>query len=341
MDKNIFKYQKISDKVSKYSLEKKDNKLFSNKSKWVVMEKVHGSNFSIYFINGKIKFSKRNSILKENEWFYNYQIIKDKLIRNIKIVSELLKNDNIVIYGELFGGWYPEDNKNWNGPDNIRINSKGICTVEFDERAIQEGIYYSPNIEYMVFDIGIIEDSQIRFLDYFNMEDIIKKTELFYAKALMVGTFEAVQNYNIEFDSKIPEMLGLKPLPKGTNIAEGIVIKPIESHNIKDKDGNNNRCLIKIKNKKFMEVSDNFSINEANGSYKFILTALVNQNRFQAVISKIGKLTKENKDEILDDFIEDVWSEFYQNYSHIIINDCYKANEFIKKISKILIDDNL
>ena len=90
-----------------------------------------------------------------------------------------------------------------------------------------------------------------------------------------------------------------------------------------------------------MEVSENFSINEANGSYKFILTSLVNQNRFQAVISKIGKLTKENKDEILDDFIEDVWSEFYQNYSHIIINDCYKANEFIKKISKILIDDNL
>lgn len=38
----IHKYQKISDKVSKYSLDKKDNKLFSNKSKWIVTEKVHG-----------------------------------------------------------------------------------------------------------------------------------------------------------------------------------------------------------------------------------------------------------------------------------------------------------
>jgi hypothetical protein len=97
----IYKYQKISDKVSKYSLEKKDNKLFSNKSKWIVTEKVHGSNFSIYYVDGEIKFSKRNDILKENEWFYNYQLIKDKLIRNIKKISGLLNQKNIILYSEL------------------------------------------------------------------------------------------------------------------------------------------------------------------------------------------------------------------------------------------------
>jgi len=80
----IHKYQKISDKVSKYSLDKKDKKLFSSKSKWIVTEKVHGSNFSIYYMDGKIEFSKRNDILKEDEWFYNYQLIKDKLIRSMK-----------------------------------------------------------------------------------------------------------------------------------------------------------------------------------------------------------------------------------------------------------------
>ena len=69
------KYQKISDNIDKYDLSKKDNILFSNKTKWVVTEKIHGSNFAIYYRNGKIEFSKRNQILEPDEWFYNYHLI--------------------------------------------------------------------------------------------------------------------------------------------------------------------------------------------------------------------------------------------------------------------------
>ena len=173
------------------------------------------------------------------------------------------------------------------------------------------------------------------------MEEYIKQTELFYSKALIIGSFEKVQKYNIEFDSKVPEQLGELLLPKGTNIAEGIVIKPIESHKIKDKNGNYIRCIIKIKNKKFLEVGDNFNMEEANNSYQFILLKLINQNRYQAVISKIGRLTNENKDMVIDEYVEDVWSDFYQNYSHIVINDWDKANEYVRKLSKNLIDENL
>ena len=338
---NIFKFQKISDKVSKYTIDKKDNKLFSSKSKWIATEKVHGSNFSIYYIDNEIKFSKRNSLLEDNEWFYNYQIIRQKLIKNIKKISSLMNKKNIIIYGELFGGWYPKNNKEWKGPENIRLNSKGVSIVPFDERAIQEGIYYTSNIEYMVFDIAYIENDEINFIDYLKMEEYIKQTDLFYSKPLIIGTFEKVQEYNINFDSKIPEQLGELPLPKGTNTAEGIVIKPLNSHYVKDKDNKNTRCLIKIKNKKFLEVADSFDINEASNSYQFILLKLVNQNRFQAVISKIGKLTDENKENILNEFIEDVLNDFYENYSHIILNDVDKANLYLKKISESLINENL
>ena len=339
MDK-VYKYQKISDKVSKYTLQKKD-KLFSNNTKWFATEKVHGSNFSIYYIDGKIQFSKRNSILNKDEWFYNYQLIKNKLIRNVKKISTLLDNQNIIVYGELFGGWYPQNNEEWKGPKDIRINSKDISIVPFEERAIQEGIYYSNNIEFMVFDIGIVDNEGINFVDYYKMEEYIKQTELFYSKALIIGSFEKVQKFNIEFDSKIPEQLGELPLPKGTNIAEGIVIKPIESHKVKDKDGNNIRCIIKIKNKKFLEVGDNFNMEEANKSYQFILLKLINQNRYQAVISKIGKLTKDNKNIVLDEYIEDVWNDFYQNYANIVINDWDKANEYIRQIANNLINENM
>ena len=336
----IHKYQKISDKVSKYSLDKQDNKLFSNKSKWVVTEKVHGSNFAIYYMDGEIHFSKRNDILKEHEWFYNYQLIKDKLIRNIKKIAEFINHNNVILYGELFGGWYPENNKDWTGPENARINAKGISIVPFEDRAIQEGIYYTPNIEYMVFDIGVVNNNEINFMEYHKMEECIKQTELFYSKPLMIGTFEKVQQYNIDCNSTIPEQLGQLPLPKCTNIAEGIVIKPLNAHFIKDKDGNNIRCLIKIKNKKFLEVVDSFDMEEATKSYKFILSQLINQNRFQSVISKIGKLTEENKDTVLNEYVEDVWTDFYQNFAHITISDFEKANEYVKQIARVLIINN-
>ena len=77
---NIFKYQKISDKIDKYVFTNKDQKIFSNTNKWIVTEKVHGANFAVYYNNGNITFSKRNSILKDTDWFYNYQLIKDKII---------------------------------------------------------------------------------------------------------------------------------------------------------------------------------------------------------------------------------------------------------------------
>ena len=95
------------------------------------------------------------------------------------------------------------------------------------------------------------------------------------------------------------------------------------------------------KNKKFLEVGDNFNIEEANKSYQFILLKLINQNRYQAVISKIGKLTKDNKNIVLDEYIEDVWNDFYQKYANIVINDWDKANEYVIKLTDNLINENL
>lgn len=74
----MYKFQKISNNVDKYILNKKDNKLFSNKTKWVATEKIHGSNFSIYYNNNNVSFAKRNSKLDDDEWFYNYHLIFNK-----------------------------------------------------------------------------------------------------------------------------------------------------------------------------------------------------------------------------------------------------------------------
>ena len=334
------KYQKISDNIDKYDLSKKDNILFSNKTKWVVTEKIHGSNFAIYYRDGKIEFSKRNKILESDEWFYNYHLIKQKLIDNIILLSNIMNEKNLVVYGELFGGWYPNDCKNWKGSNDIRINSKGICIVPFEEKAIQEGIYYSPNIEYFIFDIGIIKN-KIEYVDFVTMEKYLKQTKFNYTKPLKIGTFSEVRNFNIDFDSYIPEELGLDLLPPKTNIAEGIVIKPVNTYFIKDKKNDDVRCIIKVKNKQFLEVLDDFDINEANKSYKFIFTKLVNQNRLQCVLSKNGLLSESSKDIILKELEEDVWNDFYGSYSNINISNYEDASNFVSAMCKNIINLNL
>ena len=53
--------------------------------------------------------TKRNDFLKEGDWFYNYQLIKSFLSRNITNLATIMNEKNIVVYGELFGGWYPEN----------------------------------------------------------------------------------------------------------------------------------------------------------------------------------------------------------------------------------------
>ena len=329
------KYQKIADTLDKYSYSKNDSKLIK-KIKWVVMEKVHGSNFSIYYEKGNITFSKRNNKLKENEWFYNYHLIKEKLMLYTNQLARLLDNDNFIIYGELFGGFYPKDTKNWNGPIPRRINTKGISVIPFEERAIQEGIYYSNNIEYMVFDIFINN----KFMDYQNMIEVLKETDFFYAQPLLIDSYEKVLKFNINFDSKIPKQLNYEELPKNTNIAEGIVIKPITNIYVKNKSDQDVRCLIKIKNKKFLEVIDDFDMNEAKKSYFYVFHNLVNQNRFQSVISKIGKLSNENKEIVIQELYDDVFNDFYTHYN-IQYKDFSKVEDYVKSLVNQLVINNL
>jgi Rnl2 family RNA ligase len=329
----FYKYQKIYDNLDNYILDKKtNNKLFSKKVKWIVQEKIHGSNFSIYYDGKECQFAKRNSILKNNDWFYNYQIIKNKLINNTKKLYNLLNKDKIIIYGELFGGFYPDNVSEWK---NNRIDNKGLCKLSFDERAIQEGIYYSKNIEYIVFDIAYEDNNNIHFLNYFETNNYIKKTEFLFSEALAITDLSSALNFNLNFNTKIPNKLGYESFPEFTNLAEGIVIKPSQTIILKNKKNKDVRCLIKKKNKKFKEISDTFNLEEAKKSYKFTFINMLNINRINAVISKIGKINKEN---LIEKLVEDIWNDYYINYN-FKISDYDKANIYLNKICKNFVNE--
>ena len=129
-------------------------------------------------------------------------------------------------------------------------------------------------------------------------------------------------------------------LPVKTNIAEGIVIKPVNTYFIKDKKNNDVRCLLKVKNKQFLEVTDDFDINEANKSYKFIFTKLINQNRLQCVLSKNGLLSESSKDIISKELEEDVWNDFYTSYN-LNVSNYEDASKFVSEMCNNIINLNL
>jgi len=60
-------------------------------------------------------------------------------------------------------------------------------------------------------------------------------------------------------------------------LVEGIVIRPLNNYIITNLSQTEctTRCLIKIKNKNFLEISEYFDLEQASKSYQYILSKLV------------------------------------------------------------------
>eukprot|EP00981_Chlorochromonas_danica_P009873 scaffold2858_cov245-Ochromonas_danica.AAC.12 len=156
------------------------------------------------------------------------------------------------VYGELFGGWYPPNPTSYSGPLDVRLSRDGRLLVPQSERAIQEGVYYSPRIDFMAFDLYVVYTDKTKsgFLPYSQARELFHRAGVPCVEPLMVGRKKDVMNYDPVFDSTIPARLLQPALPRMTNLAEGIVIRPYDdpSHDL----------VYKIKNESFREVSFSF-----------------------------------------------------------------------------------
>ena len=304
------KFPKIYENMGEFKAPKK--------LEWIATEKIDGSNFSIYSNGKDTKFAKRTGFLKSDEWFYNYQSISIELsIKSSKIYNILHSKDPnikfIVIYGELCGGFYPKEVDKWKGPIPSRINEKGIIIIPLEERAVQEGVYYSDKLKHIIFDIAIMNNqNKLKYLEYNEMVKLCKEVDLPYTPILSIGSLQKLLDYSLNFNSTIPSLFGLKCVEN--NLAEGIVIRPSVW---KDDD----RPMLKRKNKQYKQYSGNF---DKNNPF-LTATCLINLNRLYGVISKVG--AKADKDEIIKEFKEDVWNDMWSN--NIIVSDYDKVDNFI------------
>lgn len=304
------------------------------KYRWCITEKIHGSNLSFSMDLDELKVAKRNSFIKDGENFFQYLRMKESngyKVRDLwnQLVKEGYEIEELRVYGELFGGYYPH-------PDVERLQNV---------QKIQKGVYYHPDINFYCFDIML----NGKFLPMKKVCRLCEEVNIFYAKILFEGTFDECLEYPDEFQTKIPEWLGLplfdpnekhvikknvfvgmkdgemcfedKEIVYHGNICEGIVIKPLED--LRYKDGS--RVIFKSKNPVFMETSkEKKSIRKKDHDLsEFAMDTIeaiavyVNENRLRNVLSKIGAFTKKDFKKIFDAFKRDIYENFNMDHDNL------------------------
>ncbi|MCF0063901.1 2'-5' RNA ligase [Dyadobacter chenwenxiniae] len=316
MDK-FSEYEKIPSNLQRLIQDERTADLVY-KFKWIATEKLHGANFSIIYIDKKLRFAKRKGYLNWKDDFFGFQLFVSRNENKILELFEQLERDfkarKITIYGELVGGLYPHPNV---APDD-------------SIRPIQTGIYYSPTIEFCAFDIAIEHDKLPTrlYLDYLRCIEYFSRFGFLYAKILATGRLQELLNLDIRLDSFLPEQLGLPQLEK--NLIEGIVLKPIDfspHHEI------TSRPILKLKNPEFEEIiifhqAEKWSYNNTFISHaqdlEFIVDEIRNYitaNRLNNVLSKTGHLKSNNfkrRIEVETLFLEDALASFNEDHGFIL-----------------------
>ncbi|MEE9302213.1 MAG: RNA ligase family protein, partial [Thiotrichaceae bacterium] len=130
-------YQKIPEFSGIWAQNESDAHLLRS-CHWCVTEKIHGANFCWIVTTTETRCAKRKAVLEETDDFFNYQIVKERLLSTVRQVFDYLvairTNVSVLyIYGELFGGSYPRKDV----PPDLRV------------KPVQTEVYYS-SVEYCV-----------------------------------------------------------------------------------------------------------------------------------------------------------------------------------------------
>lgn len=293
-------YEKMARDLRKFK-SKELSKL--EKEKWVVLEKIHGANFSFEYRNGTVQFARRRGYLNWEDSFFAFQTVASSIEANVQglfdevastetiLLEATDDNFQIIIYGELFGGKYPHP--------EVEANR----TVE----PIQNGIYYSPDICFCAFDIALVTTLTKEYLGYERCLELFDKHGIFHSKPLFIGSLSKALDFSTRKDSTVPIALGLPPL--GTNLIEGVVVKPYCLRCNASK-----RVIFKTKNKEFDE-DEQYRSSErwgyfpnTNCSMSVQTAAIVHEGlrlvtplRLDSAASKIGNLAdhlEEVKEEV-------------------------------------------
>lgn len=265
---------------------------------WHVSEKTHGANFGVYYNGSEVRYAKRTSFIDLASSFFGFQSLAQSLDTLAKMVWATVnvdKTDQIVIYGELCGGYYAH-------PEVEKTTASKV----------QREIDYSPKLEFVLFDILVVKDGVEEFMDADRVDSFNGVVEgIRCAPHIFTGTLEECLKVPNEFITKVPEMYGLPPIEGNT--CEGVVIKPVKACFLSD----GSRVIIKSKNLKFSEkkkvpnpkVPQDPTLSPELKEIVDKLAEYVNDARMASVCSKLGDVTIKDFGKVLRALVNDVFEE--------------------------------
>jgi len=302
----FIEFEKMATSLSQLNISKKTEK----SSDWIVLEKVHGANFSFHITDDHVNVARRRAVLTDNENFFSHQeadfmktypSLMKELYADVVNMFPDLNVCQVSVWGELFGGRYVIDGQNQN---------------QNRFKPVQTEIQYCGHIEWIAYDISYrVQDRPDvhEYLDYDVAMGLFEKHHIFYSKPLFRGPMNEALNWDLNFQSTLPKILGMTELPAGSNIAEGVVVKPLKNLKCKDKYDEEVRIIVKKKSQQFMEVKDagphkNKKQQQKQGP-KLIgkIQAYATEQRLTNAISKHGfPESREVEDRVVEEFVKDV-----------------------------------
>lgn len=256
---------------------------------FLVEEKIHGANFSIWaFQDRTLLPAKRSGFIKCNESFFSYEKTfeenKEKVLLLLPIITrefskdkQLETIDGIAVFGELFGGSYPH---------------KEVKHCMDKKIANQHVVHYCPENKFIAFDIFVFGKNKNNENDGFFINAIernyyLKEHDIMFCPPLHIGTLKECLEYNNKFQTAIPSLFGLPEIIN--NFCEGTVIKPLREGVTLD----GKRIIIKNKNERFSEKQNrNITYSEKPKLPDDLVPLfdyskdLVNDNRLNSILSK-------------------------------------------------------
>jgi len=306
-----------------------------DKEDWVVTEKVHGSNFSLWMDNEGLRCAKRSGFLAVGDKFFNWEKVIEAYDAHISVLYKVctslfhdlveegyieMSDDKIevVLFGEIFGGLYDH-------PD----------VEKADVKKVQKGVQYCPWVDFYAFDLKI----NGIFMNYNIFSEIMESVGFHYAKEVYRGPLSNCLQCPNDLPTTLPARFGLPEIKD--NISEGVVIKPVNSRFF----GSGGRVVLKNKNDKFKEKESSKKVKTPKPAV--VLTDVemeilacagecTTENRLRNVISQIGEIDQKMFGKLLGAFCKDILEEV-QNESPALFDGLEKDR--VKIINKAVNKD--
>jgi Rnl2 family RNA ligase len=206
-------YPKIAEKIEALGLDERSMRATKN-ARYVAREKIHGANVALHTDGRAVRGARRKQWIDDPEAFFHCGDLLESLHEPARALHRALglrEGARTVVFGELFGGRYPDDRV----PADAR------------DTAVQTGVWYSARLEFAAFDVAIVgEGGSLGFVGADELDPLCAAALLRTAPIVARGQLGDVLATKLPFETRVPSMLGLPRLLD--NFAEGFVVTPAE-----------------------------------------------------------------------------------------------------------------